>query len=192
MSLSRSFLKSLGIDEDKVTSIIEAHTETVNGLQTKYAELETRCQDLETRYGEARTELDRLPEVQKELDELKKSDFKSKYEAEQSAHNALKESVSREKARAAKEKAVRAYYEGKNIREGNLAIAMRGTDLDRLQLDESGRLADTAALDALVEGDFKPLVSDTRRTVSSGGSLAGRSEQHSSTSETMNRLIRGQ
>ncbi len=184
MSLSRSFLKSLGLNDDQISAVIDAHSETVTALNTKYSELETK-------YISAKESADQLPGVQKELDELKKSDFKSKFEAEQSAHNALKESVSREKAHAAKEKAVRAYYEEKNIKGNNLTIAMRGTDLDRLQLDESGRLADTAALDALVEGDCKPLVSDTRRTVSSGGSLAGRSEQHSSTSETMNRLIRG-
>ena len=112
------------------------------------------------------------------------------YESEQRAHNALKESVSREKARTAKEKAARAYYEGKNIRGNNLAIAMRGTDLDQLQLDDSGNLADTAALDALVEGDFKPLVT-TRRTVSSGGTLAGHPEPTSSSNEVMNRLFRG-
>ena len=69
---------------------------------------------------------------------------------------------------------------------------MRGTDLDQLQLDESGNLADTAALDALVEGDFKPLVTTARRTVSSGGTLSGHAEQTPNPNETMNRLLRGQ
>ena len=183
MSLSRSFLKSLGLSEDQTSAVIDAHSETVTALNQKYS-------DLETRYNSAKESADRLPTVQKELDELKKSDFKSKFEAEQSAHNALKESVSREKTRAAKEKAARAYYEGKNIRDSNLTIAMRGTDLDALQLDESGNLADTAVLDALVEGDFKPLTA-ARRTVSSGGNLTARTDQTPSINDTMNRLLRG-
>ena len=184
MSLSRSFLKSLGLNDDQISAVIDAHSETVTALNTRYSELETK-------YTSAKESADQLPGVQKELDELKKSDFKAKYEAEQSAHNALKESVSREKAHAAKEKAVRAYYEGKNIKGNNLTIAMRGTDLDRLQLDDSGRLADTAVLDALVDGDFKPLVTTARRTVSSGGTLAGHAEQTQTPNDTMNRILRG-
>ena len=183
MSLSRSFLKTLGLNDDQISAVIDAHGETVTALNTKYSELEAK-------YNSAKESADKLPNVQKELDDLKKSDFKSKFEAEQSAHNALKETISREKAHTAKEKAVRAYYEGKNIKGNNLTIAMRGTDLDRLQLDDSGNLADTAALDALVEGDFQPLVT-TRRTVSSGGTLAGHAEQNPTPNDTMNRILRG-
>ena len=184
MSVSRTDLKLIGLNDDQIESVIAAHSETVSALKQKYSELEAK-------YNSAKESADQLPGVQKELDELKKSDFKSKYEAEQSAHNALKESVSREKARTAKEKAVRAYYEGKNIKGNNLTIAMRGTDLDRLQLDDSGNLADTAALDVLVDGDFKPLVTTARRTVSSGGTLAGHAEQTQTTNDTMNRILRG-
>jgi hypothetical protein len=190
MSLTRSFLKSLGLTDDQTSAVIEAHSETVTALNTKYSNLETGFHELETRFNTVKSEADKLPTVQKELDDLKKSDFKGKFEAEQSAHNALRESVSREKARAAKEKAARAYYQEKNIRDSNLAIAMRGTDIDALQLDDSGNLADTAALDALVEGDFKPLTS-ARRTVSSGGNLTARSDQTPSINDTMNRLLRG-
>ena len=184
MSVSRTDLKLIGLNDDQIESVIAAHSETVSALKQKYSELEAK-------YNSAKESADQLPGVQKELDELKKSDFKSKFEAEQSAHNALKESVSREKARTAKEKAVRAYYEGKNIKGNNLTIAMRGTDLDRLQLDDSGNLADTAALDVLVDGDFKPLVTTARRTVSSGGTLAGHAEQTQTPNDTMNRILRG-
>ncbi len=190
MSLTRSFLKSLSLNDDQISAVIDAHSETVTALNGKYSALETEYNDLKTRHKTVKADADRLPAVQQELDELKKSDFKSKFEAEQSAHNALRETVSREKACAAKEKAVRAYYEEKNIRGPSLAIAMRGTDLDALQLDESGALADTAALDALVEGDFKPLTS-ARRTVSSGGNLTARSDQTPSVNDTMNQLLRG-
>lgn len=184
MSLSRNYLKTLGLNDDQISAVIDAHGETVTALNTKYSELETK-------YNSAKQSADQLPGIQKELDDLKKSDFKGKFEAEQSAHNALKESISREKAHTAKEKAVRAYYEGKNIKGNNLAIAMRGTDLEQLKLDDSGNLADTAALDALVDGDFKSLVTTARRTVSSGGTLAGHAEQTVSPNETMNKILRG-
>ena len=178
MSLSRSFLKTLGLNDDQISAVIDAHGETVTALNTKYSELETK-------YNSAKESADKLPDIQKELNDLRKEDYKGKYET-------LFASVEKGKARTAKEKAARAYYEGKNIRGGNLTIALRGTDLDQLQLDDSGNLADTKALDALVEGDFKPLVTSARRTVSSGGTLSGHTEQTQTENATMNRLIRGQ
>lgn len=162
MALTRAFLKSLGLDEDKVTSIIEAHTETVNGLKSEKA-------DLEEKLTTAQKDGETLKTVQKELDDLKKDDYKGKYESEKSAHDALKDSIQKDKDHAAKEAAVKAFYEGKNIKAGNLTIAMRGTNLDKVELDETGKIKDTKDLDALVAGDFKPLVG--ARVVDSGGKL---------------------
>ena len=189
MSLTRAYLKSLGLDEEKISSVIEAHSETVTALNGKYADLENKFNELNQRYETAKADAEKLPGVQKELEALRKEDYKGRYEA-------LFSSVEKGKARAAKEAAVKAYYEGKNIRGGNLAIALRGTDLESLQLDGNGKLADTAALDALVEGDFKPLVhvgpDPPRRTVASGGSLASHGAQPDPTpSSVMNNLIRG-
>ena len=33
MALSRNFLKALGLTEEQVNSIVEAHTETISGLK---------------------------------------------------------------------------------------------------------------------------------------------------------------
>ena len=185
MSLTRAYLKSLGLDEEKVSSIIEAHSETVTGLNSKYAELENKFNELNQHYDAVKAEAEKLPGIRKELEELRKDDYKGKYEE-------LFSSVEKGKARAAKEAAVKAYYEGKNIRGASLAIAMRGTDLESLQLDGNGKLADTAPLDALVRGDFKPLVDAGVKTVSSGGSLASRGAPPDATpSSVMNSLIRG-
>ena len=187
MSLTRSYLKSLGLDDDKINSVIEAHSETVTALNQKYSELEAR-------YNGVKESADRLPEVQKELDALKKEDYRSRFEAEKSAHDALKDSVAKKEARAAREKAVRAYYIGKSIRGDNLTIAMRGTPLEEITLSEDGTIADTKALDALVAGDFRPLIQteEPRRTVASSGSLAPHGAPPEQTpSSVMNSLIRG-
>ena len=183
--LSRNFLKSLGLSEEQISAVVEAHGETVTALNQKYAELEAL-------YAGAKESAERLPDVQKELDAMRKDDFKAKFEAEKSAHDALKTSVAKKETQAAKEKAVRAFYEARNIRGANLAIAMRGTDLDSLELDEHGRLADTTSLEELVNGDFRTLVaSETRRTVTSGAALTGKATPAQSTNEVMNHLLRG-
>ena len=187
MSLTRSFLKSLGLDEEKIASVIEAHSETVTGLNGRYADLENKFNELNQRYSAAKADAEKLPGVLKELEALKKEDYKGKYEE-------LFSAVEKSKARAAKEAAVRAWYEGKNIRGAGLTIAMRGTPLDDIELGEDGAIADTRVLDKLVEGDFKPLIraEEPRRTVASGGSLAPHGAPPEQTpSNLMNSLIRG-
>lgn len=65
-------------------------------------------------------------------------------------------------ATAAKEKAVRAYYESKNITGDNLTIAMMGSKdiVGGLELDGE-TIKDTSALDALVNGAFARLKTTT-------------------------------
>lgn len=65
-------------------------------------------------------------------------------------------------ARAAKESAVRAYYEQKGIVGKALDIAMKGsiTEIDALELD-GGKVKDYGAIDALIGGLFAGLVSVT-------------------------------
>ena len=64
MSLTRSYLKSLGLDDEKINSVIEAHSETVTALNQKYSELETR-------YRGAKESADQLPALRQELEALK-------------------------------------------------------------------------------------------------------------------------
>ena len=59
MALTRKYLSALGIEAEKIDEIISAHTETVDGLKDEIAKYK----------GDA----EKLPAVQKELDELKKA-----------------------------------------------------------------------------------------------------------------------
>ncbi len=42
MALTRKFLAALGIEDDKVDEIIQAHTETVNGLKDEIVKKRTK------------------------------------------------------------------------------------------------------------------------------------------------------
>lgn len=104
--------------------------------------------------------------VQKELDDLKAAGdggYKEKYEKEHSAFEAYKSDVTKKESKAAKEKAVRAYFESKNITGANLDLAMRGCGEEMAALELDGeKIKDTKALDALVDGTYKGLVSTTQ------------------------------
>lgn len=151
MSLTRKMLKAMGIEEEKIDQIIEAHSETVDSLK---ADRDTYKEDAE-----------KLKTVQKELDDLKaKGDdgWKEKHDKLKGEFDKYKGDIEAKETKANKEKAVRAFYESKGITGKNLEIAMRGSraEIDGIELD-GDKIKDNSALDALVKGDFSGLVATT-------------------------------
>ena len=151
MALTRKLLKGMGLTDEQVDTIIEAHTDTVDGLKADVSKY--------------KTDAEKLPGVQKELDDLKaKGDdgWKEKHDKLKGEFDKYKGDVEAKETRANKEKAVRAFYESKGITGKNLEIAMRGSraEIDGIELD-GDKIKDNSALDALVKGDFSGLVATT-------------------------------
>ncbi len=149
MALTRRLLKGMGLTDEQMDTIIEAHTDTVDGLKADLAKY--------------KTDAEQLPKVQRELDTLKAAGdggYQEKYEKVKKDFDDYKAEVSTKETKAAKEKAVRAYYEGKGITGKSLDIAIRGSgaEIDALELD-GDKIKDTSALDDLVKGTFSGLVS---------------------------------
>lgn len=122
-----------------------------------------------------KADAEKLPGVQKQLDDLKATGdggYKEKYEKEHSAFEAFKTDITAKESKAAKEKAVRAYFESKNITGANLDLAMRGCGEEMAALELDGeKIKDTKSLDALVDGTYKGLVSKSHVRVDMGGRL---------------------
>lgn len=154
MALTRKMLKAMGVEDEKIDQIIEAHSETVDGLKDKLRKAEEDAEDLK--------------DVQKELDELKKKtdgskDWEKKFNDERKAFEDFKKEIAGKETAAAKEKAVRAYFEGKGIKGDNLEIAIRGAkdEIAGLELDGE-KIKDAKSLDDLVAGTYKGLVVKTQ------------------------------
>ena len=161
MALMRKSLKAMGLTDEQVDSIVEMHTETVDGLKADIAKYK----------GDA----EKLPAVQKELDDLKaKGDdgWKDKHDAVKKELDDYRAEITKKETRAAKEKAVKAYFEGKHIEGANLNIAMRSVsaEIDALELDGE-KIKDSAALDALIKGDLASLVAKPGVRVDMGNRL---------------------
>ena len=124
-----------------------------------------------------KADAEKLPSVQKQLDDLKAAGdggYKEKYEKEHSAFEAFKTDITEKESKAAKEKAVRAYFESKNITGANLDLAMRGCGEEMAALELDGeKIKDTKSLDALVDGSFKGLVSKQTVRVDTGARFNG-------------------
>jgi hypothetical protein len=153
----------MGLTDEQVDTIIEAHTDTVDGLKADVS-----------RY---KADAEKLPSVQKQLDDLKAAGdggYKEKYEKEHSDFEAFKTDITAKESKAAKEKAVRAYFESKNITGANLDLAMRGCGEEMAALELDGeKIKDTKALDALVDGTYKGLVSKQTVRVDTGARFNG-------------------
>lgn len=156
MALTRKMLKALDIEGDKADQIIEAHTDTVDGLKEQLATY--------------KADAEKLPAVQKELDEAREAlttakddGWKDKHDKVKKEFDDYKAGITAKEAKAAKEAAARAYFESKNITGKALDIAMRGSgaEMEALDLGEDGKIKDPSALEALVKGDFAGLVSQT-------------------------------
>lgn len=84
------------------------------------------------------------------------------YKALKKEFDDYKAEIGKKAIKAAKEKAVRAYYESKGITGKSLDIAIRGSseEINALEMD-GDKIKDASALDELVKGTFSGLVSTT-------------------------------
>lgn len=174
MALTRKFLKAMGIEDEKIDQIIEAHTETVNGLKDSLEQAQADAKDLSGLQKE-------LNATKNELEAVKKDGWKDKHDALKKEFEDYKAGVTAKETKSAKEAAARAYYESKGITGKALDIAMRGSgaEIESLEM-EDGKIKDASALESLVKGDFSGLVSTTTTTgvntatppANNGGSLS--------------------
>jgi uncharacterized protein with GYD domain len=149
MALTRKSLKAMGLTDEQVDSMVEMHTETVDGLKDRIAKAEEKVADYD--------------KIKKDLDDMKGGkDYKSEYAKLESEFKAYKKDIADKETAAAKTKAVRAYFESKGIKGANLEIAMRGAkdEISAVELD-GDKIKDEKPLESLVNGDFKALIVST-------------------------------
>lgn len=154
MAITRKLLKGMGLTEEQQDTIIEAHTDTVNGLKA----------DVD-RY---KADAEKLPGVQKELDDLKgKGDdgYKAKYESEHQAFEDYKKTVDAEKTSAAKEKAVEAVLKKIGVSEKRLQsvakLAKADGLLDALELDDDGAVKEADKLEKSLKDSYSDYIVTT-------------------------------
>ena len=122
-------LKAMGIEEEKIDQIIEAHSETVDALK---ADRDSYKEDAE-----------KLKDVQKELDDLKaKGDdgWKEKHDRLKAEFDQYKNDVQAKETKAAKEAAYRAILKDANLSEKGIEKAVKYADWDKIELDADGKL----------------------------------------------------
>ena len=129
MALSRKLLKGMGLTDEQVDTIIEAHTDTVDGLKADVSKY--------------KTDAEKLSDVQKELDELKaKGDdgWKEKYDNLKGEFDKYKTDVQEKETHNKKVEAYKAILKDANLSEKGIEKAVKYADWDKIELDADGKL----------------------------------------------------
>lgn len=153
MALTRKMLKAMGIEEEKIDQIIDAHAETVDGLKA----------DVNKYKGDA----EKLPGVQKELDELKAAGdggYKERYEKEHKAFEDYRKEVTTEKTKTAKEKAYRELLKEAGVSEKRIDTVMKVFVHSDIELDESGKIKDADKVTEHVKKEWADFIVQTQTT----------------------------
>lgn len=145
MALTRALLRGLGLDEEKIATVIEAHTETVDGLKAKIAEVEkARDEAIEAGKGGSEWET-KYKELTAEYE---------KYKADQDAKG----------VRSAKEKAFRELLIKAGVSEKRIDSVIKVSDIDSVELDEKGKLKDEKTLANSIKTDWADFITTSRTT----------------------------
>lgn len=146
-----------------------------------------------TRY---KADAEKLPGVQKELDDLKAQGdggYKAKYEAEHKAFEDYKTSVAAEKTTAAKEKALETALKKVGIADKRLQSVARLCKgdglLDKLELDDKGAIKDSDKLETSLKESYSDyIVTTSTQGANTANPPAGNGGSGSITAEAFKKM----
>lgn len=137
MALTRKMLKAMGIEEEKIDQIIEAHAETTDALKKER--------------DEYKADADKLADVQKKLDKAnetiaKNGDgetvLKEDFDKLKDEYDKYKAGIDAEKLHTAKETAFRELLKAAGVSEKRIASVLKVTDIDGVEIDKDGKIKD--------------------------------------------------
>lgn len=130
-------LKAMGIEEEKIDQIIEAHAETVDSLKEER--------------NNYKADAEKLADVQKDLDRAKEqlakkgegeTVAKDEYDKLQKEYADYKNDVQAKQTKTAKETAYRELLKSVGVGEKRIASILKVTDIEAIELDKDGKIKD--------------------------------------------------
>ncbi len=144
MALTRKMLKGLGIGEDQIDTIIEAHTETVDALKKE-----------RDKYKES---AEQLPDIKNELDSLKNDGFEKKYNDIKAEYDNYKQAQTEKEAKAAKETAYKELLKSAGVSEKRIGTILKVTDLKEVSLDKDGKIKDSDKVTSKIKEEWADFI----------------------------------
>ena len=152
MALTRKLLKGMGLTDEQVDTIIEAHTETTDGLKEQV--------------NTYKTDAAKVPGLEKKIRELETGDgedWKAKYEKEHSDFDAYKRDAAAKETAAARETLFRAQLTEIGITGKRADQIVKATDLTAHKIKD-GAYEDPEAVKKAIREDWSEFVPTTTTT----------------------------
>lgn len=153
MALTRKLLKGMGLTDEQVDTIIEAHTDTVDGLKSDVSKY--------------KTDAEKLSDVQKELDELKaKGDdgWKEKHDKLKGDFDTYKKDVEAKETHSKKVEAYKTILKDAGLSEKGVEKAIKYAEWDKIELETDGKLKGASDHIKSVKEEWAEYVTTTTTT----------------------------
>ena len=131
MALTRKMLKAMGIEDEKIDEIIDAHREVTDSLKADRDKYKADAEKL----TDVQSELD---EANKKLEAVDTDEYKAKYEKEHKDFEDYKKSIDAEKTKAKKVEAYKGLLKEAGVSEKRIDAIVKITSMDDLELDAEG------------------------------------------------------
>lgn len=133
MALTRKMLRQLGLTDEQIDTIIEAHTETLDGLKDEAG----RAKELEKQVNAMQSQIEAGKGGK---------DWKAEHDKVKAEFDAYKKDVADKAADEAKAKEIRRLAKEAGLSEAGIEKAAKYTDRKGLELGEDGKAKDAAAI----------------------------------------------
>lgn len=154
MAFTFKTLKGLGLEEDKIDLIMDAHNEVVKSLKED-----------KDKY---KADSEKLADVQRQLDEaIKKnssdSDWKKKFDDLTREFEDYKTDQKTKADRAKKAETYKALLEETGVSDKRIPAIMRVTELDKIELDDDGKIKNAEELKSKIAEEWSDFITSGRK-----------------------------
>lgn len=165
MSFKRSDLVALGIEPEKIQTLIDWHSETVKGLQAKIEEYKDNADKL----TEVQAELDKvkndLATANKSIEKAAKDDYKGKFEAVTAELEMMKSEAVAKETTAAKSSALKDELKKANYTDNAINLILRNGFANDVEMGEDGKATNLDSVIKAIQADrdfsgFTPKVTE--------------------------------
>lgn len=151
-SLTRKFLASLGLEEEKIDLIVERHNEVLTEIKDERDKL--------------KEDVEKIPALQKENEDLKakvtgEDPFKDKFEALQKEFDEFKANVEAQATTAKKESAFRKILRDIGIPDKRIDRVMKVSDVNSIEFEGEG-IKDEETLKAKLKEEWSDFIATTK------------------------------
>lgn len=148
MALTRAMLKGMGLTDEQVSAIIEEHTSVTGALKNQINDYKEKA--------------DKLPEVEKEFEKLKKdvadNDWKGKYDKEHEDFEKYKTDVQVKETTSKVKAAYKKLLTECKVGDKHIDSIMRVTDFKDMKLDKDGNLDGADTLKEKIASDWSGFI----------------------------------